>query len=326
MNYLGSNRVVTNSFSSHRTAEDYAGNHLSNVIMYGNGKVIRVINKFKSHEDSINYNNFLNNGNSWYKDGVYHCISITGKITLMVPDELGGNQVFVETYDGNQKLIFRFAHLDSVNVKVGDIINENTILGLQGNTGLVLSSKNISDETYGSHVHLEIIDENNNYVNPRKYASGEVRTTYQLQTNIKDENKLQFIVNVDVINIRESASVNSKDIGNVYINEIYDILGTITNSDYIWYKIKTNTGIEGYVAYLKNSNWLTIYEPKKEEIVNENIKLDKVDNKDEEIKGDITNDVIDDKQDIDSLNLIFECAFDDYYYIYLKKGEKLYLK
>lgn len=324
MNYLGSNRIITNPFSSHGTAEDYAGNHLSNVILYGSGKVIRIINKFKSHEDSINYNNFLNNGNSWYKDGIYHCISITGKITLMTPDELAGNQVFVETYDGNKKLIFRFAHLDSVNVKVGDIVNENTILGLQGNTGLVLSSKNVSDKTYGSHVHLEVIDENNNYVNPRMYASGEIRTTYQLQTNIKDENKLQFIVNVDVINIRESASVTSNDIGNVYINEIYDILESVDDGTYTWYKIRTSNGIEGYVAYLKNSNWVTVFEPKKEEVQEENSE-----NPNETIKEetDESDDIKNDKEIIsENLELIFECAKDDYYYIYLKNGEKLYIK
>lgn len=322
MNYLGSNRVITNSFVNHGTAEDYAGVHLSNVVLYGSGKVIRIINKFKSHEDSINYNNFLNNGNSWYKDGVYHCISITGKITLMTADELGGNQVFIETYDGDNKLIFRFAHLDSVNVKVGDIVNENIILGLQGNTGLVLSNKNVTDFTYGSHVHLEIIDKNNNYVNPRKYASGEIKTKYKLQSNIRDENKLQFMVNVDIINIRESPNISSNDIGNIYTNEIYDILDSIDDGTYIWYKIKTGTGIEGYVANLKNSNWLTIYELKKEIIENE---IEK-DNSQEDVNLDIGDNNEDIKQDIDNFELIFECNQEDYYYIYLKKGEKLYIK
>ena len=61
MNYLGENRVVTNPFSSHITAEDYAGSHESKVSIYGTGKVVKVINKFHCHEDSINYNNFLKN-------------------------------------------------------------------------------------------------------------------------------------------------------------------------------------------------------------------------------------------------------------------------
>lgn len=299
MNYLGSNRVITNSFNTHKTAEDYAGNHLSNILMYGQGKVIKIINKFVSHEDSINYNDYLSNSKSWYNNGIYKCISITGKEVLMTSEELGGNQIFIETYVGNKKLLFRFAHLANVNVQVGDIVSSSTILGTQGNTGLVLSNKDYSDETYGSHVHLEITDENNNYIDPRKYASGEITTTYVKQTNERDEKKRQFIVNVDVINIREKATTESTDLGNVYLNEIYTILDTVTDNEYDWYKITTNTGITGYVASSKTNKWTTILEEKKEET--------NTDSKQED-------------------NFIFECIEDDYYYIYLKKGEKLYLK
>ena len=69
MIYLGSQRVITNSFSNHKTAEDYAGAHLSEVKINGTGVVTKVINRFKSHEDSINYNDFLNNKIAW-KDGI----------------------------------------------------------------------------------------------------------------------------------------------------------------------------------------------------------------------------------------------------------------
>ena len=65
MTYLGSERILTNSFSNHISAEDYAGDHLSDVSINSTCKVINVINKFKSHEDSINYNEFLNNQNNW---------------------------------------------------------------------------------------------------------------------------------------------------------------------------------------------------------------------------------------------------------------------
>ena len=49
MIYLGSQRVITNSFSNHKTAEDYAGAHLSEVKINGTGVVTKVINRFKSH-------------------------------------------------------------------------------------------------------------------------------------------------------------------------------------------------------------------------------------------------------------------------------------
>ena len=61
MIYLGSERSITQSFNSHGYAEDYSGAHLSPIKLNGSAKVIKVVNKYKCHEDSINYNDFLNN-------------------------------------------------------------------------------------------------------------------------------------------------------------------------------------------------------------------------------------------------------------------------
>lgn len=294
MIYLGSERILTNSFSSHVTAEDYAGNHLSNVSINTTGKVVRVIDKFKSHEDSINYNDFLNNQNNWRSGNVYNCISITNKNVVMTGDELGGNQIHIETFYDNQKYLIKLCHLNDVLVNVGDIIVPNQVIAHQGNTGLVLSSKPYSDNTYGSHVHIEILDQNNNFINPREFADGSMSGTYVSQSNSINNDVNQIKILVDVINIRETASTSSKDIGNVYINEIYDVLDII-DSDYTWYKIKTNTGIIGYVAASKSDNWIEFF-PKKENI--------------------ITNDY----------ELIFSCSKEDYYYLKLYEGESLYIK
>lgn len=223
MIYLGSERILTNSFSSHVTAEDYAGNHLSNVSINTTGKVVRVIDKFKSHEDSINYNDFLNNQNNWRSGNVYNCISITNKNVVMTGDELGGNQIHIETFYDNQKYLIKLCHLNDVLVNVGDIIVPNQVIAHQGNTGLVLSSKPYSDNTYGSHVHIEILDQNNNFINPREFADGSMSGTYVSQSNSINNDVNQIKILVDVINIRETASTSSKDIGNVYINEIYDV-------------------------------------------------------------------------------------------------------
>ena len=304
MNYLGSNRVITNPFSSHITAEDYAGEHQSLVSICGKGKVTKVIQKFKSHEDSINYNDFLNNKSTWKDGNYYNCISITGKEVRMHYEELGGNQVYIETYEGDHLLCFRIAHLDSISVNVGDIVDENTIIGYQGNTGLVLSSKPLSDPTYGSHVHLEITNSAGKYIDPRPYASFSSHTTYIEQSNILDSSKYQFKVNVDKINIREKPSTESRDIGDVYLNEVYDILSEVDSEQYTWYQIKTNRGLIGYVANLKNSNWLTIVEPNKD--------LEP----DIEVGDSITEEAI----------LTFQCKEEGYYYIYLYPGEKLILK
>lgn len=307
MNYLGANRVVTNSYKDHVTAEDYAGAHLSPVKINGTGKVIKIINSFHSHEDSINYNDFLNHRKEWKRDSIYHCISITGKEVLMKSDELGGNQIWIETYDGSKRLTVLIAHLDSVLVNTGDIVDENTILGLQGNTGLVLSSKDTSNVTYGSHVHLEIADENGNYQNPRPYALGTIKTSYNTQSN-SINGEWQIKIEVDRINIRQNASELSSKLGTVNYNEVYNILNKIDSDIYTWYEINTSNGIHGFVANKKDEKWVTELGSKKEEDIP---KKEDSPQKEEETK---------------KIQLIFECSKDDIYYLKLYKGEKLYIQ
>jgi len=166
---------------------------------------------------------------------------------------------------------------------------------------LVLSSKSINDVTYGSHVHIEVIDKNNNFINPRGFADGSISGTYIKQSNELNNNIDQIKILVDVINIREQASVNSNDIGNVYLNEIYDVLEIVEDDIYIWYKIKTNTEIIGYVASKKEENWIQF------------------------INKEVDNTIVENDLNTE-LELIFTCTEDDYYYLKLYNGESLYIK
>jgi len=264
MIYLGSERTLTQDYKSHGVAEDYSGFHKSEVKINGRGKVIKVINKFVSHQDSINYNNFLKNQSVWYKNGVYNCVSITGKTVKMTDEELGGNQIWIETYENDTKLILRICHLDSVLVRVNDIVDKDTIIALQGNTGLVASGKSVTDVTYGTHLHFEVT-KNGSYINPRKYADGSTITTYGNNSNGINEKNNQIKILVNQINIREQANETSKDIGDVYFDEYYNVLEIVDSTNYTWYKIKTNNNITGYVANLKGSSWIEYIE-KEEEI------------------------------------------------------------
>ena len=227
MMILGAQRVVTQDYAHHLTAEDYSGEHLSAIQIQNTAKVIRVVNHYIAHEDSLNYNDFLANQKNWYDgSGGYHCISITGKQVYYPSDELGGNCVEMIGYIDNQLYHYSMFHMASVNVKVGDIVTSDTIIGLQGNTGLVLSSKSLSDPTYGTHVHMEVHDAQNNNINPRSYALGEKIIEYKEQSNPKDPTKDQFVVVVEKINIRQNPSVDSSDLGDVYDQENYTILNT----------------------------------------------------------------------------------------------------
>lgn len=306
MIYLGSTRIVTQDFNTHKYAEDYAGDHKSIVKMNGSGKVTKVINRFTSHEDSINYQTFLNNQSRWKDGNIYHCTSITGKQVDMSYEELGGNQLFIETYTSSGELLtFRFAHLDQVVVEVGQVVTSDTILAYQGNTGLVLSSKATTNETYGSHLHLEIRDKDGIAINPRSYATGDNQTYYQVQSNNLDSNKDQFKVMVDNINLRSEPNTTSTILGMVYMDEVYTILETVDTLDYTWYKITTNRGVTGYVASKKNSNWVTV--------MKKNVDL-------------IPDPEVEPEQSKDVYELLFHCEKTGTYYVKLLKGEKLYLK
>lgn len=297
MNYLGAVRSVTQDYKTHQVAEDYSGVHKSIVKMNGVGRVIKVVNRFVSHEDSINYTTFLQNQKNWWNGSVYVCTSITGKTVSMKPDELGGNQIWIETYYKNVKRVFHFAHLDEVMVKKGDFVTKETILGLQGNTGLVLSGKKESDVTYGTHVHLEIKDENDKYINPRNYANFQYETTYPTGSNEKNEQENQIHILVNQINIRKFPDEKSEDLGDVYYDEYYTIKEIVEKEEYIWYKIKTSTQIEGYVASKKGANWVEILMKKENYIPNNS-----------------------------SFLFLFEATKEDYYYIKLQAGDRLYLE
>lgn len=320
MIYLGSTRVITNTFTNHKTAEDYAGAHQSDIKINGTGRVIKVISGFKSHEDSINYNDFINNQTAWKDGNYYNCVSITGKKVRLHYSEVGGNQIWIETYSGNDKITLRLAHLDSVLVKVGDVVNSNTIIAKQGNTGLVLSNKSKSDVSYGSHVHLEVINQNGTYLNPRKYATGEITTSYLEQSNTLDKTKRQIQIMVDKINIRSEASETSTDLGDVYNGEVYNILEEVDSQVYIWYKITTNRGLTGFVASKKGESWMKVLEINSDNtppitIVDEEVKEPEIEES-KKIDGEVDQ----------KLKLIFTCDKKDYYYIKMYPGEKLYLE
>lgn len=66
-----------------------------------------------------------------------------------------GNQVLVDHANGLQS---RYAHLSQITVQEGQEVNQETVIGLVGATGLAT----------GRHLHLEIIDQGR-LINPQVY-------------------------------------------------------------------------------------------------------------------------------------------------------------
>lgn len=91
----------------------------------------------------------------------------------------GGNQVYIQVLIGGEKYTVQYAHLLTVNVKVGDVVNVNTIIGTQG--GGTKTQKWESCST-GSHLHFGVVEGyvktkymatyfNNNAIIPPGYPS-----------------------------------------------------------------------------------------------------------------------------------------------------------
>ena len=78
------------------------------------------------------------------------------------------------------------------------------------------------------------------------------------QSNPRDVNKTQVKITVKALNIRKQPTVESDDIGTVYLDEIFTVLEHIDNDDYYWYKIKTKQGITGYIASDRNNEYVEV--------------------------------------------------------------------
>ena len=78
------------------------------------------------------------------------------------------------------------------------------------------------------------------------------------QSNPRDVNKNQIRIKVRALNIRKEPTVESEDIGTVYLGEIFTVLEHIDKDDYYWYKIKTKQGTSGYIASDRTSEYVEV--------------------------------------------------------------------
>lgn len=82
--------------------------------------------------------------------------SAPGKVTF-VGDKGGYGKTIIIEHDHNVKTIY--GHLNSYNVKAGDLVSRGDEIGVQGNTG----------RSTGHHLHYEIIKDNQRY-NPMEFV------------------------------------------------------------------------------------------------------------------------------------------------------------
>lgn len=124
--------------------------------------------------------------------------------------------------------------------------------------------------------------------------------------------KFQVEVTIDKINIRKDASTKSDIIGKVIKGNIYTVNDYIVTNNYIWFKIKTNNNIEGYIASDKKSPYVKylngnvdIEGPK---IVKKQNKIE-IENRNE-LNEDKIKEVLDITDDSDNFKINYEVNYD----------------
>lgn len=78
--------------------------------------------------------------------------------------------------------------------------------------------------------------------------SSDLYKKWFIQSNERNEFVKQLKVINDYINIRKSATIYSDIVGQVFKEEIYNVLDETDEDGKIWYKIETNQGVKGWIA------------------------------------------------------------------------------
>ena len=167
-------------------------------------------------------------------------ILASGIINNKYGNQLYGNCVLIDHKNGYYSF---YAHLSKVNFKTGMSVIKGAIIGTVGATGNVT----------GPHLHFEIrtnpIWNRKNFIDPESVIQFEHN---QYEPVVIDNNKLPemekddfAIVNNPILNLRNKAGYNGKQLGQLYQNTVVKITGSAIEQDGLkWYPVQ----IEGFLA------------------------------------------------------------------------------
>ena len=101
------------------------------------------------------YHNALDIGGNSEGTPIYAAAS--GTVSGFIPRyKCGGNMIYINVIVGGQKYTTYYYHLLKVNVKVGDVVNQNTIIGTVGGYSTSTSHGGYDGCTTGAHLHFGV--------------------------------------------------------------------------------------------------------------------------------------------------------------------------
>lgn len=189
---------ITNGFSQNHVAVDVVKNRnqLANIIAHSAGKVIWVQTGHKHNQGS--------NGNASY-----------------------GNAVKIKHNNGYYTL---YAHLNRVDVKVGQTVKKGQVIGYMGDTG----------NAYGAHLHFEVRNEKDVRIDPTPYIDSDLPSSAsKVLYQSYDNKKRCWLPNV-VVGSGDYAGNFGNAMGGVYADK---------------YRIRVHDKVKGYwLPWVQNRN------------------------------------------------------------------------
>lgn len=215
----------------------------------------------------------------------------------------GGLYVIVR-YPRLNKEVQHF-HLHEIKVKKGQAVNENTVVGITGKTGMAT----------GIHLHLGLRTPNGDWENPELY-NYEPLILYKGVAKNENINQLQVIV--DELRCRKTPSLKGKILGFAVKGEYFPILEEKQADGYKWVRI-------GVVWIATTDKWVKFLYAKAPELVEE---LQTTENKPEnsEIATVKENATVEATNEENSVDEFFKIGKDAWYKIYLYEGETLIIR
>lgn len=149
-----------------------------------------------------------------------------------------GNMVKI---DHGQGCFTLYAHLDTVDVKVGDKVVKGQVLGYMGNTG----------NSYGGHTHFEVFI-NNNRVDSGGYLTADLFTPISLPKPVSKNEKVEQVEVLcnDTLRVRSDHVINDNNIIGFATKGFYNIISTFKDNTYTWYEIEKGKWVASVVECL----------------------------------------------------------------------------
>jgi len=175
-----------------------------------------------------------------------------------------GNYVLIEHAGGTST---RYAHMypKSITVSVGEVVQQGQIIGIMGNSG----------NTTGTHLHFEVIDANNNKINPLNYVSNTEFRPVTINSGYSGGNNL--------LNMIQSFEGTGPTDGDYYL--VYKDSGGVLT---VGYGVTLVNHAPKFAERGIDINELTVNSPIKKTIVDD-IKLEIIDGFSSTVKNTISN-------------------------------------